>query len=139
MPKERLISGLNQDLSAEWGTIIRYTYQSSKSFGLRGAELRELLQKEIEDELGHASFLTDVIVDLGGEPTTEPKKFDQTEDIKAMIELDLQMELQDVENYKKRASQAENMGEIELKVKLEEIAADESRHARELRRLLRGI
>ena len=38
------------------------------AFGIRGAELRDLLQKEIPDELGHATFLTDVIVDLGGEP-----------------------------------------------------------------------
>lgn len=139
MSKEDLIRGLNEDLSAEWGTIIRYTYQSGKSFGFRGAEFRELLTKEVQDELGHASFLTDIIVDLGGEPTTTPRDFDKTEDLRAMIELDLNMELQDVENYKRRATQAEKLGEIELKVKLEEIASDESRHARELRRLLKGM
>lgn len=139
MSKEDLIRGLNEDLSAEWGTIIRYTYQSGKSFGFRGAEFRELLTKEVQDELGHASFLTDIIVDLGGEPTTTPRDFDKTEDLRAMIELDLNMELQDVENYKRRATQAEELGEIELKVKLEEIASDESRHARELRRLLKGM
>lgn len=139
MSKEDLIRGLNEDLSAEWGTIIRYTYQSGKSFGFRGAEFRELLTKEVQDELGHASFLTDIIVDLGGEPTTTPRDFDKTEDLRAMIELDLNMELQDVENYKRRATQAEELREIELKVKLEEIASDESRHARELRRLLKGM
>jgi hypothetical protein len=32
--KEALIRGLNEDLAAEWGTIIRYTYQASKSFGM---------------------------------------------------------------------------------------------------------
>jgi bacterioferritin len=139
MSKEDLIRGLNEDLSAELGTIIRYNYQAGKSFGFRGAELRELLQKEIQDELGHAAFLTDIIVDLGGEPTTKPLDFDKTDDLKGMLDLDLKMELQDVENYKKRAKQAEDLGEIELKVKLEEIAADESRHARELRRLLKGF
>lgn len=139
MSKEDLIRGLNEDLSGEWGTVIRYTYQAGKSFGFRGAEFRELLIKEVQDELGHASFLTDIIVDLGGEPTTTPRAFDKTEDLRAMVELDLEMELKDIENYKTRAKQAENLGEIELKVKLEEIAADESRHARELRRLLRGM
>ena len=63
-----LIQGLNDDLSADWGTIMRYTYQSSKAFGLRGAELREILDGEIQDEMGHAAYLTDVIVDLGGDP-----------------------------------------------------------------------
>lgn len=137
--KEELIRGLNEDLAAEWGTVIRYTYQASKSFGLLGAELREILQKEVQDELGHATFLTDVIIDLGGEPTTTPKEFAKPESLKAMLELDLEMELKDIENYKKRAKQAEELGEIELKVKLEEIAADEAGHARELRRLLKGL
>jgi bacterioferritin len=139
MSKEELIRGLNEDLAAEWGTIIRYTYQASKSFGLLGAELREIFEQEVQDELGHAKFLTDVIVDLGGEPTTTPRDFDKPVGLKAMLELDLKMELQDIENYKKRAKQAEELGEAELKVKLEEMAADEAGHARELRRLLKGL
>src|ERR1044072_2413538 len=68
-----LIQGLNEDLAAEWGTIMRYTFQSAKATGLRGAELREILEKEIPDELGHARYLTDVIADLGGDPTMEPR------------------------------------------------------------------
>ncbi len=95
--------------------------------------------EEIEDELGHAKFLTDVIVDLGGEPTTTPKEFTKPGELKAMLELDLEMELQDVQNYTKRAKLAEELGQIELKVELEEIAADESRHARKLRRILKGF
>jgi bacterioferritin len=139
MSKEKLIQGLNEDLAAEWGTIIRYTYQAGKAFGLQGAELREILAGEIQDELGHASFLTDVIVDLGGEPTTTLKEFAKPEGLKAMLELDLKMEIQDVENYTQRARQASELGEIELKVKLEEMAADEAGHAHELRRLLKGM
>jgi bacterioferritin len=137
MSRTELIEGLNQDLSAEWGTIIRYTYQSGKAFGLRGAELREILEEEIQDEMGHAAFLTDVIIDLGGEPTTIPNTFDKPTELKSMLELDLRMELEDVENYAKRAKLAEELGEVELKVKLEEMAADEAGHARELRRLLK--
>ena len=139
MSKEALIRGLNEDLAAEWGTVIRYTYQAGKAFGLLGAELRELFQEESQDELGHAAFLTDVIVDLGGEPTTMPKEFAKPSDLKGMLELDVQMELQDVENYVKHAKLAEELGEVELKLKLEEMAADEAGHARELRRLLKGM
>jgi bacterioferritin len=87
--------------------------------------------------MGHAAFLTDVIIDLGGEPTTIPKTFDKPTDLKSMLELELRMELEDVENYAKRAKLAEELGEVELKVKLEEMAADEAGHARELRRLLK--
>jgi len=137
--KERLLCGLNQDLAAEWGTIIRYTLQSSLAVGLRGAELREILAKEIPDEFGHAKFLSDVIADLGGDPTTTPRPFENPAGIRAMLELDLQMEMEDVQNYTEHARLAEELGEIELKVKLEEMAADESRHARDLRRILQGL
>jgi bacterioferritin len=139
MTREDLIRGLNEDLAAEWGTVIRYTYQAGKSFGILGAELRELFGEEIQDELGHAAFLTDVIADLGGEPTTTPKTFERPDGLKAMLQLDLEMESQDVENYMKQAHPAEELGEVELKVKLEEMAADEAGHARELRRLLKGM
>src|ERR1041384_1952014 len=139
MTRNNLIHGLNEDLAAEWGTIIRYTYQSSLAVGLRGAELREIFDKEIPDELGHAKFLTDVIVDLGGQPTTDPRSFAKPADLKAMLELDLSMELQDAQNYTEHAKLAEELGETELKVKLENMATDESRHARELRRLLKGM
>ena len=139
MTKETLIEGLNEDLAAELGTIIRYNYQASKAFGPGGAEIRELFREEIQDEMDHAAYLTDVIVDLGGEPTTLPQTFDKPEDIKGMLELDLEMELQDVENYAVRAQHAGELGHMGLKLRLEEMASDESEHARELRRLLKGM
>ena len=139
MSKEALIHGLNEDLAAEWGTIIRYTYQAGKAFGFVGVELREWFAEEALDEMGHAAFLTDIIVDLGGEPTTTPKEFSKPEDLKAMLELDLEMEMQDVENYRKHAGLAEELGLFELQLKLEEMAVDEAGHARELRRILKGL
>ena len=137
--KEELINGLNQDLAAEWGTIMRYTYQTGKAVGLRGAEFREILEKEIADEIGHAKYLTDVIADLGGEPTTAPREFEKPSELKQMVELDLKMEQEDVQNYTAHAKMAEQLGNTELKVKLEEMAAEESAHARDLRRILKGL
>ena len=139
MSKEDLFRGLNEDLAAELGTVIRYTYQSSKAVGFVGAELREILEGEIADELGHAAFLMDVIVDLGGEPTTTPRPFDKPDGLKAMLELDLEMEKQDVEHYRAHAALAEDLGLVELQMKLEEMATDEAGHARELRRLVKGL
>jgi len=139
MSKEELIEGLNEDLAAELGTVIRYTYQASKAFGLQGIELREMFAEEVQDELGHAAYLMDAIVDLGGEPTTTPKEFAKPEGIKAMLEVDVEMEKDDVENYMAHARLAEELGLVGLQMKLEEMAADEAGHARELRRLLKGL
>ena len=80
-----------------------------------------------------------MIVDLGGEPTTTPKTFKKPETLREMLELDVSMELHDVENYIKHAELAGELGEVELKLKLEEMAADEAGHARELRRILKGF
>ena len=104
-----------------------------------GAELRELLGGEISDELGHAAFLTDVIIDLGGEPVTAPAPFNKPEGLREMLALDEQMELQDVKHYVAHAELAGELGYVELKLKLEEMAADEAGHARELRRILKGL
>ena len=75
------------------GAIIRYTYQPGKSFGLRDAKLREIFSEEIQDGMRHASFLTNVIVDLGGELTTVTLIFEKPTDLKGMLELDLRMEM----------------------------------------------
>jgi bacterioferritin len=136
---DELLRGLNDDLAAEWATIMRYTFQSAKAVGLRGAELREILEKEIPDELGHARFLADIIADLGGDPVMEPREWEKVTELKPMLEMDLRMELGDVENYTRHAKLAEELGLTELKVKLEEMAADESRHARDLNRILKGL
>ena len=80
-----------------------------------------------------------MIIDLGGEPTTEPKSFEKPDGLKGMLELDLEMERSDVENYMEHAKMAEDLGLVELKIKLEEMAADEAGHARELRRLIKGL
>jgi bacterioferritin len=137
--REELIAGMNEDLAAELGTIIRYTYQASKSFGPLGIELRELFAEETVDELGHAAYLSDMIVDLGGEPTTAPKSFEKPESMKEMLELDVKHELQDVDAYMKHAETAGELGEVDIAMKLEEMAADEAGHARELRRILKGL
>jgi bacterioferritin len=139
MSKRTLIRGLNEDLAHELGTVIRYTYQSGKAMGTDGEHLRATLREDIPDELGHAAFLTDVIVDMGGEPTTTPANFAKPDGLKAMLELDIAMEAKDVERYAEHARLAEKAGELELKLKLEEMAADEAGHARALRRMLSGV
>ena len=139
MTKDDLIKGLNEDLAGELGTVIRYTFQSSYSFGVMGLELREMFQRETADEIGHARYLSDMVVDLGGKPTTIPKKFDEATSLKEMLEVDEKMELADVKAYAEHASWAEELGYIDIKLHLEEMAADEAGHAREIRRILKGL
>lgn len=139
MTKDDLIRGLNEDLAAELSTVIRYTYEGSRCFGPFGLPLREMLSRGRLDEIGHAAFLMDVITDLGGEPVTAPRPFGKPADLKEMLELDLRLEEEAAQKYVRRAREAEALMLPELKVRLEEMAADEAGHARELRRVLKGL
>lgn len=136
MNKAKLIEGLNRDLADELGTICRYIQQAAMALGIAGHEVRELVKAEIPDEVNHALFLADKIVALGGMPAVKPAAFKELKDPTAMLKYDLELERQAIKNYTERSRQAEAAGEIGLKVRLEEILADETDHAEVILRLL---
>lgn len=119
--------------------VIRYTYEASKCFGPWGLALREMLSRESLDEVRHAAFLMDVITDLGGEPTTTPRPFAKPAAPREMLELDLRLEDEAAARYMRRAREAEELLLPELKARLEQMAADEAAHAREMRRVVKGF
>ncbi|MBI1803860.1 MAG: ferritin-like domain-containing protein [Ignavibacteriae bacterium] len=137
--KKTLIDGLNEDLANELGASILYLYQTSVATGWDGEELREFLSAEVTGEMQHAIFLAEKIASLGGKPTTMPKQHKCPKDVKGMMKYDLKLELEAIESYKQRAMQAEEAGEIGLKIKLEELIVDETAHAEQIQRILRGM
>lgn len=134
-----LIDGLNEDLANELGASILYLYQTSVATGWDGEELREFLAPEITGEMTHAIFLADKIAALGGKPTTVPVQHRCPKSVKEMLKYDLKLELEAVENYRLRSIQAEEAGEIGLKIKLEEMLLDETGHAEQIQRILKGM
>ena len=131
-----LIDGLNVDLAAEYEAVIMYrTYASLVSGPLR-QELRNFFESEIPDELGHAAFLADKIVALGGTPTTSPGPIPTAANNREMLENALKAEIATIERYMKRVEQAERAGETAVKVQLEDLIVDESQHRDDLRRML---
>ena len=137
--KKKLIEGLNEDLANELGASILYLYQTSTAAGWDGEELREFLAPEITGEMQHAIFLADKIASLGGKPTTIPTQHKSPKDVKSMLKYDLKLERDAIENYRQRTMQAEEVGETGLKVKLEEIIVEETGHAEQIERILRGM
>ena len=89
--------------------------------------------------VGHAAYLTDTMVDGGAPPTTVPAEFPKPDGLKAMLETDIERELRDSKRYAAHAALAEACGEIDLRFKLEALAADEAGHARQMARLARGM
>lgn len=136
--KKQLIDGLNVDLAAEYNAVISYLLFSRLVNGPLRPELSSFLESEIEDELGHAKFLAHKIVALGGTPTTEPGPVTLSNDNREMLQLALQAEKDTIERYTQRVKQAEAAGELGLKVELEELVADETKHKEDLERILFG-
>lgn len=136
--RQALIDGLNQDLAGEYQAILMYVHYSAKLTGPYRRELRAMFQAEIGDEQGHAQFLADKIVALGGEPATTVDAVAHADDSREMLEQARTAEKQAIANYKKRIDQAEACGDIGLKVHLENHVADETRHKEELERILAG-
>jgi bacterioferritin len=135
---QKLLDGLQQDLSREVQAVLQYTYHSALILGPRALNVREYLRKQAEDELRHVSYLADQIVNLGGNPKLTSSKFSETKDMKQMLENDLDLERDAVREYREHAKQADLSGEWGLKVRLEEMMAEETEHMRELERILRG-
>ncbi|WP_407271635.1 ferritin-like domain-containing protein [Radiobacillus sp. PE A8.2] len=133
---KNLIDGLNEDLANEYAATIMYTYNASVVSGLYRSVLKPFFESEINDEIGHALYLSDKIKTLGGTPTTTPAKVKQHTDVKDMLEDAWKAEADTVERYEQRKKQAEGLGLTALVVQLEDMIADETNHKEEIQRLL---
>lgn len=134
--RSELIAGLNEDLANEYTAIISYLLYSRLVTGPHRLELAGFLEGEIADELEHAKFLSHKIVALGGEPTTEPAPVTLSHDSREMLQLALQAEKETIARYTQRVKQAESAGELGLKVELENLVAEETKHKEDLERIL---
>ncbi len=137
MDREALIAKLNEDLAGELGAIIQYITYAAKATGPFRPQLTEFFLAEVPDEQGHAQYLANKIVALGGEPTTEPRPVPAASTNREMLEAVLEAERRAVHDYTERAEQADAFGDKGLAVQLEDIVADESGHSEETERILR--
>jgi len=137
MDKQALIEKLNNDLADELGAIIQYIVYAAKATGPYRPQLSQFFLQEVADEQGHAEYLANKIVALGGEPTTQPSPVSAAESNREMLEAVLTAERQATSNYTHRAKEAETFGDKGLAVQLEDMVRDESGHAEETERILR--
>ena len=135
--RAKLIDLLNQDLAAELAAVIQYTTYAAKVTGPYRPELSQFFLKEVPEEQGHAQFLANKVVALGGEPTTTPASVPAALTNRKMLEAVLEAEKKARAGYTRRAKQAEAFGDKGLQVQLENMVANESGHFEETERMLR--
>lgn len=132
-----LIEGLNRDLAGELGAVIQYTTYAAKASGPFRPQLSQFFLGEIADEQGHAQYLANKIVALGGEPVTTARPVPPASNNREMLQAVFEAERQAIKDYTERLEQAEAAGDIGLRVQLENQIADETNHAEETERILR--
>lgn len=137
MDKKELINRLNDDLAGEFGAIIQYLTYAAKATGPFRPQLAQFFLAEVADEQGHAQFLANKIVALGGEPTTQPRAVPNAKTNRDMLQAVLEAERKAVADYTRRAQEADEFGDKGLVVQLEDMVRDESTHAEETERILR--
>jgi len=135
--KKELINRLNDDLAGEFGAIIQYLTYAAKATGPYRPQLTQFFLAEVADEQGHAQFLANKIVALGGEPTTQPRAVPNAKTNRDMLQAVLEAERRAVADYTRRAQEADEFGDKGLVVQLEDMVRDESTHAEETERILR--
>lgn len=111
-----LIERLNSDLANELKHMMFYLHHASMVRGLNRLEVREFLLEQAASEMKHVQQFSDLIVGLGGIPTTIPAVMPSYTDARQILEHALYMENLVVENYTNRIQQAENLNSVDGKV-----------------------
>jgi bacterioferritin len=138
MDRQTLVDALNRDLANEFQAVLAYTRWSAEVNGPHRDLLRAMFQREIPDELRHAQFLADKIAVYGSKPNTSAASVPDAPNNRDKLEAVMAMEQQAIKDYTERARQAEETGDVALKLRLEEMIADETEHFEEVQMLLRG-
>ena len=97
--KQELIDKLNDALNREVSTFLRYILQAASIKGAEWDSVRKLYDAEVVDEVGHAQYLANKIVMLGGTPKLSPDLTPPPSDVTNMIQLDIEHEHDDVKGY----------------------------------------
>ncbi len=109
MTKQELIDLLNEDLKNERMHMLFYLNASIVVKGLHREEMSEFFLESAKSEMGHIVQFGNMIQGLGGIPAVESNLFQENLfDPEGLLQYALKMETEVVENYVKRAYQAEH-------------------------------
>ena len=137
--REAVIKLLNDSLATELVCVLRYKRHHFMASGLASPKIAEEFMVHAMEESAHADRIAKRIVQLGGEPDFSPNTllershadYDDSNDLKTMIRVNLIAERVAVETYRQMISL---MGDRDSTTRrmLEDILADEEEHADEL-------
>jgi bacterioferritin len=128
MTREKLVEGLNEDLSREYQAIIAYVNYSQVLKGAAYMNIADELAVHATEELAHALAVANHIDYLGGMPSVTPKPVKTSEKAEEMLRFDLDNERETIRQYRRRVKQAEELNEYSIAESLRGILVQEQDH-----------
>jgi bacterioferritin (cytochrome b1) len=113
MNLQGMIDLLNNDLKNEWKHLHFYLTNASLVSGLHAHEYKEFLLESAAGEMKHVTAFSDLIIGLGGSPTTEVAPFKTSRYADEILNAALKMEDEVVANYVQRQKDAQELAKVD--------------------------
>lgn len=136
MDMSAFIDELNQDLCTEYRSIVQYVQHVATLKGAEYLSTIEELRKHVSQELQHALVLAEQVDFLGGTPTTKVPEVPHESDSRAALELDLALERDQLQRYRERTAQANDLGLADVAEALRPLLEQTQEHVRDLQTVL---
>jgi len=137
MDQNSFVALLNEDLELEYQSIVQYVHHIAT---VKGAEYQSTLDElgvHLRQELDHALVLARQIDFLGGVPSTNVPTFGHEEEAQAALRADLDLENTQLERYRERVAQAEDLGLPDVAGAITPILEQTQEHTRDLLAVVR--
>jgi bacterioferritin len=136
MERKEFVDLLNEDLSTEYQSIVQYTQHIATIKGAKYQALVEELRTHVGQELNHAMVLADQIDFLGGVPTVHVPTISNQPDEDVALRLDLELEQGQLQRYRDRVAQANELGLPDVAEALKPLLTQTQDHVMDLQSAL---
>jgi bacterioferritin len=136
LEQRQLVELMNQDLGTEYRSIVQYVQHIATLKGLEVQSLVTELRQHLAQELNHAVVLAEQIDFLGGVPTVEVPAVPGATDTQHALQLDLDLEEQQLQRYRERIEQAQELSLPDVAEALRPLLEQTQEHVRDLRSAL---
>jgi bacterioferritin len=131
--KSEFIDRLNEDLGTEFQSIVQYVQHAATIKGPEYGSIVEELGTHLSQELEHAKVLAAQIDFLGGTPTVQVPEIPDCPDGAAALKADLDLEERQLQRYRDRVAEANELGLPDVAEALRPLLAQTQDHVIDLR------
>jgi bacterioferritin len=133
---EKFVALLNEDLGTEYQSIVQYTNHIATISGAEFTGIVKELKAHLTQELSHVQILAEQVSFLGGEPGTTVPPVERQADSRLALKADLSLESEQLERYRERFSQANDLQLADVAEALRPLLEQTQEHVRDLQMVL---